>query len=288
MTQQGRFIEQDIQVNRLIEIVLLAVMFATFATHISLHVYQVVANVPPAQRVPWTTLAPIFSAFAMAHALFMLGWRRALAFFALTAIIAFGFEYIGQSTGAIFGRYEYTDVLGWKLFTVPVAVLLVYFMVIYPCYVIANLIISANPISQLHTMRWILWAAVLTAFVMTAWDLTLDPLMADQVKAWVWLDGGQYFNVPFQNFFGWLLTTFAIGSAYRFAETRLPLAPLGRMKKWIVILPVAGFAALSVGDLFIGYPADTRVIPLFVMGVPVLAALLHFYEPPDRPETTPG
>jgi len=282
---QGRFVEEEIGVNRPVEIILLVVMVATFTVHIGIHAYQVAANVPPAQRIPWTILAPVFSVFAMAHALFMLGWRRAVAFFGLTAVIAFGFEFVGQATGVIFGRYAYTDVLGWKLFGIPVTVLLVYFMVIYPCTVITNLIISAHPVTQRNSVRWVLWSAVLTAFIMTAWDLTLDPLMANQVKAWLWLDGGQYFAVPFQNFFGWLATTFSIATAYRFAERGIRLAPLGRMKKWIVILPVAGFAALSIGDLFIGYPVDTRAIPLFVMGVPVLAALLHFYEPLDTPPT---
>ena len=278
---ESRFVETEVEVNRFVEIALLVVIVAAFVGHIGLHVYQVAANVPPTQRIPWTTLAPIFSAFALAHALFMLGWRRALAFVGLTVVIAFAFEYVGQSTGVIFGRYEYTDALGPKFLTIPITVLMVYFMVIYPCTIIANLIVSANPVSQHHSVWWVLWSALLTAFVMTAWDLSLDPLMADQVKAWLWLDGGPYFGVPFQNFWGWVATTFTIAAAYRFAETKLPLRPLGRMKVWLVVLPVIGFAALSVGDLFIGYPVDTRVVPTFVMGVPVIAALLHLFEPKE-------
>ncbi len=271
---------EEIEINHATELILLILMLAFFAAHLGIHVYHVANNVPPAERIPWKTLVPIFFAFAFTHALFMLGWRRALAFFGLTAVISFGFEYVGQATGLIFGPYYYTDVLGYKLLgAIPLVIPLSYFMVMYPCYIIANLLIGGGPRSRLSGWGGALWAAFLTAIVMTAWDLTLDPLMSGEVAAWKWGVDGPYFGVPFQNFTGWVLTTFTIAAAYRLVEPRLPLRPLGRLKNWLIALPLMGYLALSIGDIFIGAPEATRLISPFVMGVPVLAALLRLYEP---------
>ena len=44
--------------------------------------------------------------------------------------------------------------------------------------------------------------------MMVAWDLSFDPIFSTINHAWIWLDGGSYFGVPFSNFLGWLLTTF--------------------------------------------------------------------------------
>lgn len=273
---------EEIDINRTTELILLVLMLIFFAAHLGIHIYQVAANVPPAERIPWKTLVPIFFAFALTHALFMLGWRRALTFFGLTAVISFGFEYVGQATGLVFGPYYYTEVLGYKLLgTIPLVIPLSYFMVIYPCYIIANLLIGGRPRSGAGAWTGVLWAAFLTAMVMTAWDLTLDPLMSGEVAAWKWGVAGPFFGVPFQNFTGWVLTTFTIAAAYRLVEPRLPLRPLGRMTNWLVWLPLIGYLALSIGDIFIGDPDATRLISPFVMGVPVLAALVRLHEPPQ-------
>lgn len=44
--------------------------------------------------------------------------------------------------------------------------------------------------------------------MMVSWDLSSDPINATIYHAWIWLEGGSYFGVPFSNFMGWLLTTF--------------------------------------------------------------------------------
>jgi putative membrane protein len=105
--------------------------------------------------------------------------------------------------------------------------------------------------------------------------------MVYQAKAWIWEQGGSYFGIPYRNFFGWVLTTFTVSVAYRFAERwdRLPMKPFGRGYKTFIVLPLAGYAALCAGDLFVGYPADTRMIAPFAMGIPLMAALLRLYRP---------
>jgi putative membrane protein len=55
---------------------------------------------------------------------------------------------------------------------------------------------------------------VVAAFVMTQWDLVLEPPSATVSKAWVWHDGGAFFGVPASNFFGWLLTSWLFFQAF--------------------------------------------------------------------------
>ena len=45
--------------------------------------------------------------------------------------------------------------------------------------------------------------------MLTAWDLVLDPAMADpglKVQFWTWPESGPYFGMPVQNLIGWSLT----------------------------------------------------------------------------------
>ena len=51
--------------------------------------------------------------------------------------------------------------------------------------------------------------SALSALVMTAWDVVMDPGMS-LAQNWVWEKSGIYFGVPRHNYFGWLLTTFVV------------------------------------------------------------------------------
>ena len=109
--------------------------------------------------------------FSLTHALYALGWRHTLVFFASSAVISWAFEQVGVATGAIYGPYHYTDVLGVKLGHVPLLIPLAWFMMIYPSYVIANLIADDRPIGSRGSLKHIVWLSFLSAAVMTAWDL---------------------------------------------------------------------------------------------------------------------
>jgi putative membrane protein len=50
---------------------------------------------------------------------------------------------------------------------------------------------------------------LLGAWLLTAWDLVLDPAMAHdslRVQFWIWHEQGPYFGMPIKNFAGWALT----------------------------------------------------------------------------------
>lgn len=257
---------------------LLGLVLVLFAGHFLFHGTQLVTGT----RLPFDQMTVFFSLFVISHACYMLGWKRALAFFAATALIGFTFEYVGVKTGAIFGRYYYTDVLGWKILgTVSWPIPLAYFMVLYPATMMANLLLHGSVVTEELPLKGSVYAALVAAMVMSAWDLSMDPYMAGEQKAWVWVDGGPYFNIPMRNFAGWVLTTFTAGLAYRVIEHRIPLKPLGQMKPWIVTLPLLCYGVLIVGDFALGYPEATKVIPPFVMGVALIASLLRMFQPAE-------
>ena len=217
--------------------------------------------------------------FSLTHAWYALGWRHTLVFFALSAVISWMFEQIGVATGLIYGPYHYTDVLGPKLGHVPLLIPLAWFMMIYPSYVIANLIASDRPTGSPEHSGRIIWLAVLSAAVMTAWDLVVDPVLSGPaVQAWIWEQGGAYFGIPIQNYVGWLLTTFTVYLLYRLFERTVSAKPVGPMTRSIAAEPLVAYGSLMIANSLAGGPAALQVIGPFVMGLPLLAASTRLWK----------
>lgn len=253
-----------------IELVLLVLLYGLVFVHGFIHLSPTATG----ERIPFPTLVPIFALFSLLHAAFMLGWRRAAAFFAVATVLSLAAELAGVRTGLVFGRYVYTDALGPKVFSdVPYVIPLAWFMMVYPAYVIASLALDGQPIAKGGRLGRLCFFAIVAGLIMSAWDLTLDPYMVDVPKAWVWEDGGPYFGIPFHNYVGWVLTTSLVFLVYLAWETRLPLRPLGRLSRHVVALPLVTYAFMSVGDVVIGYPEATRLISPFAMGIGLIAAV---------------
>ncbi len=254
----------------------------------------------PLERIPWSILVPSTAAICFAHSLLMLGWHRAFTLFAMAVSISFVFEYVGESTGLIFGPYFYTDVLGDKAFgRIPYLIPLAWYMMFYPSYVITNLLTEGGPISRREGFVPVVWLSILSALVMTAWDLTMDPVMsfnscADTTKlcvenlneanvghpAWIWEKPGPHFGVPLENFRGWLIASFTVFFTYRMVERRLPLRTFAGMDaRIIVVIPVGVYAAMALVDTWLGYPEieDVHLISPFVMGIPAFFAAFHLF-----------
>lgn len=261
------------------ETAFIVVLGILLLTHIGGHFWAISAGVPPATHIEWHVLVPVWSAFGLLHAVFTLGWGRALLFLGLSAVVSLTFELVGVWTSWPFGEYYYTDVLGAKVFdTVPVLIPFAYFMMLYPSHVIVNLILDGQPLSGQRGRWGIIFAGLLTGLVMTGWDLTTDPVMVGEVGAWVWTQGGPYFGIPMQNFAGWVMVVTVISIAYRLIEPSIALRPLGRHTRWITLLPLLGYGSMALGDVLVGMPEGTRLLPVFAMGVPLLAALIRLLE----------
>lgn len=223
--------------------------------------------------------------FSLLHAAYALGWRHMAIFFGITAVVSWLFEQVGVESGLIYGPYFYTDVLGLKLGHVPLLIPLAWFMMIYPGYVIANLIAQDRPVGSPSHVGRLLWLAFLSAMVMTAWDLVVDPVLSGPaVGAWVWTQGGPYFGIPVQNFVGWMLTTFTVYAIYRLYESRVPLAPEGRIARWIALLPLLAYGSIMISNMLASGPGALHVIAPFVMGLPLAMAITRLtqYRVSDR------
>ena len=231
---------------------------------------------------PWIALPSLFGGvhsqtlilllFSLTHALYALGWRHALVFFVISGVISWTFEQVGVATGAIYGPYHYTEVLGVKLGHVPLLIPLAWFMMIYPSYVIANLIVGDQPIGSRGSLKRIVWLSFLSAAVMTAWDLVVDPLLSGpNMQAWIWEQGGPYFGIPLQNYIGWMLTTFTVYLIYRLFERRINPRPIGPLTTAVTAMPLIAYGAVMISNSLAG-PEALRVIGPFVMGIPLIVA----------------
>jgi len=204
----------------------------------------------PAWLMPVNTLMTF--AVACLHAGQHQGWWRALTLFAIVFVVSITFESFGVATGVIYGPYQYLDNLGPKLLgVVPVLIPIAWFMMTYPSFTIADIVIPTDIIHPARR-RWVV--AAVGAVVMTAWDLSMDPLMSAS-GYWKWGVQGAFFNVPLQNFWGWWLTSFTALLVYQIlvAELKIPVhtaeknAPL----VWaIFIYIITGISSVTMDFIF--------------------------------------
>ena len=258
---------------------------------LGLFIYQGVVRIVLAPIVTLPSLPGGISAttllvmiFSLAHATLALGWRHSLIFFALSAVISWAFEQVGVGTGAIYGPYHYTGQLGPKLGHVPLLIPIAWFMMIYPSYVIANLIADGQPTGSRGGWPHLLSMAFLSAMVMTAWDVVVDPLLSKAVMtAWVWEQGGPYYGVPVQNFFGWMLTTFTVYTVYRWFESRNQPRPIMPLARSFAVLPLVAYGSVMISNGSNNVEGMAVIAP-FVMGLPLVAATIRLFSAaPQRP-----
>ena len=108
------------------------------------------------------------------------------------AALGLASEIHGVKYGMIFSPYEYTKVLQPHLFDVP--------LVMFSAW----LVLLAYTKQMLMPLRLPLWLeAVCAAAWMTAIDLVIDPLAANQLGYWRWAQAGNYYGIPLHNFVGW-------------------------------------------------------------------------------------
>jgi putative membrane protein len=223
----------------------------------------------------------LLMSFSLLHAWYSLGWKHTLIFLAISAVISLIFEEVGVATGAIFGPYHYTDVLGLKIGLVPILIPIAWFTMIYPSYVIANLITDGEPIGSRGSFWRIAWVALISGMVMTAWDVMVDPILSHpKVQAWVWDRPGSYFDIPIQNYVGWILTTFTVYLVYRLFERRSAPKSIGPLTNRIVGLAVLAYGAMMFSNM-LGGPSALIVIGPFSMGLAVVFALDRLFKRKD-------
>ena len=190
-------------------------------------------------------LAVVLGAIAgIAHAESRLGRRTAVTIFATGFAISLTAELTGTITGYPFGPYSYTTQLGYLIggrvpFNIPTS----WFFMMYASLAICGSILRAT---DSNANRW-RWAAV-AAFVLTAWDVSMDPAMVATTH-WLWhlppaealspfmrlFLSNLFYGMPLTNWLGWLLTGLLVARAIlaivppsvwaqRVSPSRLPYA----------------------------------------------------------------
>lgn len=156
-------------------------------------------------------------------------------------------EYLGATTDVLFGPYDYTDVLGYRLAgIVPVAILFAWIMATYGSW----MIVDSLPLQLTRLQR-----AILTGTAITIFDFQIEPVAVIIHEYWVWYADGFYYGVPVQNFVAWFVVGFVFSlvvdtplrKARAHGASRLPLLAIGgSCVMFLVMNGVAGhlFAAV--------------------------------------------
>lgn len=137
-------------------------------------------------------------------------------FLIVACMVGFVIEYTGTNTALIFGHYTYENMLGIKLFGVPLIIGVNWFIVIY-CTGIATQLyenkmlkrISGKGMSintNVQKISFVIDAAVLAVF----FDWVLEPV-AGKLGFWQW-EGGV---IPFYNYVCWLIISALLLSLFQ-------------------------------------------------------------------------
>ncbi len=273
-----------------LERLLVGIMMIGLLTHLGLHILPALYSPFKPRFIELFLISTVVVVIAcLAHAAYVVGTRMAAILFVIAAGGGWLAEEIGVATGLLFGRYYYTDLLGPKIGSVPIAIALAWFVLAWVAAGISNLIVDQSPLPTDRGLGHHLWCALLAAFAMTAYDLPVDPFWTRPGGAWVWIDGGPYFGVPLRNFAGWVFTSLVVGLAFRWVMTRTTPRPRGPLGRGIASVPLLVYAAFMLNYTLTGEPEATRVIALFALGVPLMAGFsgLAKWQPQDSSSSEP-
>jgi putative membrane protein len=102
----------------------------------------------------------------------------------------------------------------------------------------------------------------------------MDPGMS-AAGNWIWERGGSYFGVPFQNYFGWLLTTFLVyigaGLLWR---TERDGTVTGNL---FAALPIMVYTFYGLSYMTPRPMPALQIVALFAMVMPGLLALMRSF-----------
>ncbi|NBO65974.1 MAG: carotenoid biosynthesis protein [Acidobacteria bacterium] len=125
----------------------------------------------------------------------------------LAALIGLFAEMVGVRYGFLFSPYSYTSVLVPQLHGVPLVMLFAWMVLVaYTWQLWTNLF---NYSTGGFPFRRIL-VSLIGAGWMTAIDLLIDPLAANNLGYWRWVESSPYYGIPYHNFAGWFLVSFFI------------------------------------------------------------------------------
>jgi uncharacterized membrane protein len=186
-------------------------------------------------------LAGIGILAAFSHAVLTHGWKDALALAVICVVITFAMENIGVATGWPFGRYHFEIEPNLPYVgAIPPIVGPLWFGMGYLSWIVAGALLGGADLRLSRKFELVV-LPIVAAFVMTQWDVVMDPPESTISKIWIWHDGGAHFGVPLSNYIGWLLTSWLFYQAFAiYLSRRGEVSPFaarhGRALKLVAIL----------------------------------------------------
>ena len=143
--------------------------------------------------------------FSILLGIVVVGWKRAVLYYAISAAVVAVIENLTFYTGFPFGYYIPLEG-GPKILAIPLLVCVGYFNYAMLAWVMADLIL---PMKSGASGSYYMWGRVFISLIIgSAIDLINDPMGVLTQGMWYYPSGGGFYGVPFSNSFGWLVTMF--------------------------------------------------------------------------------
>ena len=167
-----------------------------------------------------------------------------LLFFIVCFIAGFLVEWLGTSTGMLFGNYAYGTALGYKYKEVPLLIGVNWFIIMYCCGCTIQMFFSrlaaATGDEQIKTSKLVRWLSVVLdgALLAVIIDWFLEPA-AIKLGYWRWLGSGE---VPWFNYSSWFVVSALLLTIFQWL-------PFGRHNKFalhLLLIQVMFFLLVKV------------------------------------------
>src|SRR6266852_6974305 len=171
-----------------------------------INVVLTLVNVVFPGNIPIAILILMPLPFVLLHGALRYKWTGIITFFLISLVVSNVLENSSILTGFPFGHYYYTDLLGPKLFLVPLLIGPAYVGNGYLAWVLATALVGDVRPQASAFMTFAV--PFIASFMMVAWDLSMDPTNSTIRHLWIWEEGGGYFGVPLTNYLGWFFTVY--------------------------------------------------------------------------------
>jgi len=167
-----------------------------------------------------------------------------LLFFIVCFVAGFLVEWLGTSTGMLFGNYAYGTALGYKYKEVPLLIGVNWFIIMYCCGCTIQMFFSrlaaATGDEQIKTSKLVRWLSVVLdgALLAVIIDWFLEPA-AIKLGYWRWLGSGE---VPWFNYSSWFVVSALLLTIFQWL-------PFGRHNKFalhLLLIQVMFFLLVKV------------------------------------------
>lgn len=132
-------------------------------------------------------------------------------YFLTCFVIGMGVEIVGVQTHALFGHYNYGEVLGYKILGVPLMLGVNWFIVTYCSGMAMHKVLAGF---SLKSVTGMLVFALATAAMAVFYDWLMEPV-AIKLGYWQWGGDG---SVPVYNYITWFVVSFLLATVFHYAR----------------------------------------------------------------------